>query len=211
MSKIILIGGPPRSGKTTLAKTISEKLNAVCVSTDDIDDGLKERLPKEEVERLFPKTALRLRSGGGNDEMYSSFTTDEIVSAYLKQAEAAWLAVSDLVSSAIREKRNCVIEGYHITPKLIAKLHADNLDFSSVVLVSTVGEDAIERSMKSDTKSDWLRDKTKRPETFQKVANMISLFSERLLQEAEGHDVKIIDMSEDFQAKFEEAMDCLEQ
>jgi 2-phosphoglycerate kinase len=211
MSKIILIGGVPRSGKTTLAKTISEKLNVVCISTDDIDDGLKEKLPKEEIDKLFPKTALRIKSGGGNDEMYSSFTTEEIVSAYLKQAEAVWPAVSDLVRSAIREKRNCVIEGYHVTPKLIAKLNAENLNVSSVVLVSTAGEDVIERSIKSDTKQDWLRDKTKQPETFQKVANMISLFSEKLIQEAVEHGVKIIDTSEDFPAKFEEAINYLIQ
>jgi 2-phosphoglycerate kinase len=206
MSRIFLIGGTPRSGKTTLAKTISGKLNVVCISTDDIDDGLKEKIPKEEIEKLFPKTALRVKSGGGNDEMYDIFSTEEIVSAYLKQAEAVWPAVSDLVHAAILEKRNCVIEGYHITPKLIAKLNAENLNVSSVVLVSTAGEEVIERSMKSDTKSDWLRDKTKRPETLQKVANMISLFSKKLVQEAPEHDVKIIDMSKDFPAKFEEAI-----
>ena len=205
MSRIILIGGPPRSGKTTLAQEVSKKLGIPWISTDAFDDVAKKYVPDVDQDRFFPKTALRLKSGGGNDEMYSTFSAEDIVSAYWKQAETVHAAVESFIQCANNEGWNYIIEGYHITPKFIAELQAENLNVSSVILISSAGEPAIERSMKSTTKKDWLRDKTRQPETFQKVANMISLFSERLVREAGGHGVKIIDMNGDFQAKFEEA------
>ncbi len=209
MSKIILIGGPPRSGKTTLAQEVSKKLGIAWISTDALDDIVKKYVAGADQDRLFPKTALRLKSGGGNDEMYATFSTEEIVSAYLTQAETLHPAIESFLRCANDEGWDYIIEGYHITPKLIAKLQAEKLNVSSVMLVSTSGEAVIERSMNSKTKSDWLRDKTRQPETLQKVANMISLFSKKLIEEGAGLNVEIIDMSEDYQVKLEEAKNHL--
>ncbi|MDB5189134.1 MAG: P-loop containing nucleoside triphosphate hydrolase [Parcubacteria group bacterium] len=211
MSKIILVGGPPRSGKTTLARKISKEENIPWISTDAFDDIAKEYVSKVELDDLFPKTELRRKSGGGNDEMYAAFSTEEITDAYLKQAETIHSAVESFILCANTEGWDYVIEGYHITPKLIAKLQAEYKNISSVILVNTAGEEAIERSKQSDTKQDWLRDRTKNEKTFQKVAEMIGLFSQKLIEEAGGVDVKVIDMSGDFQVKFDEAFDYLRQ
>jgi len=59
MSRIILIGGPPRCGKTTLAKRVSHELGIPWISTDAFDDIVKEYVPAEERDKLFPKTVLR--------------------------------------------------------------------------------------------------------------------------------------------------------
>lgn len=206
MSRIILVGGPPRSGKTSLAQVVAKEAGIPWISTDAFDDIAKNYVSEVDVDNLFPKTALRRKSGGGNDEMYAACSIEEIVAAYLKQAETIHPAIESFVLCANTEGWDYVIEGYHITPKLISKLQSEHTNLSSVVLISTVGEEAVQRSKESDAMQDWLRDRTKNEETFQKVADMISLFSKELKNEAEEYGVKVIDTSGDFEAKINEAL-----
>ncbi|MCH7730843.1 AAA family ATPase [Patescibacteria group bacterium] len=205
MSKIILIGGPPRCGKTTLAQKISKEIGIMWVSTDALDDIAQEYVSGDKKDSLFPKTALRIKSGGGNDEMYEAFSVESIVSAYRKQAETVHKAVESFVACANKEGWDYVIEGYHVTPKLISKLRAK----SSVILISTKAEEVVKRSIESNVKNDWLRDKTKKQETFSKIATMIELYSTKLKQEAEEFNTNVIDIAGDFQGKLKEAFESL--
>lgn len=209
MSKIILIGGPPRCGKTTLAQKISKEIDITWISTDALDDIAQKYVSGDEKDSLFPKTALRIKSGGGNDEMYESFSAESIVSAYRRQAETVHKAVESFVACADKEGWDYVIEGYHVTPKLISKLRAKNLEVSSIILISTKAEEAIRRSLESNIKQDWLRDKTKKQETFPKIAAMIDLYSKELKQEAEEFNASVIDVGEDFEGKLKEAFELL--
>ena len=209
MSKIILIGGPPRCGKTTLAQKISKAIDVTWISTDVLDDIVQKYVSGDEKDSLFPKTALRLKSGGGNDEMYAAFSVENIVSAYRKQAETVHKAVESFVACAEKEDWDYVIEGYHVTPKLISKLQSEDLKVSSIILISTKAEEAVKRSLESNVKQDWLRDKTKKQETFPKIAAMIDLYSNKLKQEAEEFNASVIDIGEDFEGKLKEAFELL--
>ena len=209
MTKIILIGGPPRTGKTTLAQRISKEADVAWISTDALDDIAQRYIAEEERSKLFPKTSLRKESGGGNDELYNMFSVEEIVSVYRKQSEAVYKAVEVLIAYAHKEGWDYVVEGYHITPTLISKLKKENSDISGVILTNTKADGVIERSMNSDVKKDWLRDKTKNKETFPKIAEMVSLYSQKLQGEAEGLDVDVIDVGESFQEKLDKAFELL--
>ncbi len=209
MNKIILIGGPPRSGKTTLAQKVSSELNIPWISTDAFDDIAKGYVSEADRDILFPKSALRRKSGGGNDKMYSTFQTSEIVEAYLKQAETIHSAIKSFVDCANTEGWDYVIEGYHITPKLISTLSVENQNILSIMLVSTNGDEVIDRSKESNTKQDWLRDNTKNQETFGKVSKMVTLFSNKINEEAKEFNVKVIDTSENFAVRSEEALNHL--
>ena len=209
MSKIILIGGPPRCGKTTLAQKISKEIGIAWVSTDALDDIAQKYVSGDEKDSLFPKTVLRIKSGGGNDEMYAAFSVENIVSAYRKQAESVHRAIESFVACAEKEGWDYVIEGYHVTPKLISKLQTEDLKVSSIILISTKADKAVERSIESKVKKDWLRDKTKNQETFTKIAAMIDLYSKKLKQEAEEFNTSVIDIGEDFEGNLKEAFEIL--
>ena len=70
-------------------------------------------------------------------------------------------------------------------------------------------EEAVKRSIESNVKNDWLRDKTKKQETFVKITTMIEQYSKKLKQEAEEFNTSVIDIGEDFQGKLKEAYELL--
>jgi len=209
MSRIILIGGPPRSGKTTLAQRITKETGIPWISTDAFDDIVQRYLPDDKRAELFPKTILRKKSGGGNDELYDTCSVEEVVIAYLKQAESVHLAVETFVDCALKEGWDYVIEGYHITPKLLSKLRASGHNFNSVVLISTDAKGVIERSLGSDATNDWLRDKTLKEETYVRIAEMVSLFSQKIDQEARNLGMETVETSHDFQGQIDKSFNAL--
>lgn len=205
MSKLILIGGPPRCGKTTLAQDISKKLGIPWISTDALESIAQQYTSEDERDILFPKTLIRHKTNRGNDEMYETFSTEEIVDAYRKQAETIHKAIETFVNYAEKEDWDYIIEGYHITPKLLLELQSNGLKFSSIMLINTNSKEAIKMSKESDVKNDWVRDKTQKQETFSKIADMINFYSNKLKEEAKDSDIKIIDMRENFQENYIEA------
>ncbi len=211
MSKIVLIGGPPKCAKTTLAKNISEKLGISWLSTDVFDVIAKRYVDQDKIDTLFPKTALRRKSGKGNDKMYEVFTVDEIVNAYMIQAETISKSVKDFVDIIIKEDWDYLIEGYHITPNLISELISEDKNISAVVVVNSNGESSVKRSIETKAKSDWLRDGSNQKKTFSTIASMIEMYSDKLLKEARSLGVNVIDINDDFENKSQEIIDLLKK
>lgn len=209
MSRIILIGGPPRCGKTTLAQRVSRELSIPWISTDTFDDVVKEYVPAGERDKLFPKTALRRQSGGGNDEMYTQFSVQEVVTAYREQSETLYSAVTNFVDCAIKEGWDYVIEGYHITPELISRLQSERPNITGVIVTDSDGASAVKRSLESDVQEDWLRDKTQNNETYRKIALMVETYSVELNNEADRAGVEVKDLKDEWRSKQMEALNYL--
>lgn len=110
-------------------------------------------------------------------------------------------AIEALAKYADKEGWGYVIEGYHVTPLLLTKLRDTGIEFTSIVLVNSDPQEAIERSRHSDVKNDWIRDNTKNEETYAKICAGIKEHSERLIQESKECAIRCIDMAEDFETK----------
>jgi len=202
--KLILIGGVPRTGKTTLAKKLASDLGISWISTDALESIAHSYTPAEAVEERFPKSIMRRETNRNNDDFYATYSISEIVDSYCTQADTASNAIEALAEYADKEGWGYVIEGYHITPQLLAKLRDTVIQFSSVILVNTNPQEAIERSRQSDVKSDWVRDNTKSEETYSKICESIQEHSGRLIKAAQEYDIQCLDMSEDFEVRIEE-------
>jgi 2-phosphoglycerate kinase len=210
MNKIILIGGTPRCGKTTLAEKISKEYGMSWLSTDALESIAHQYTPENDRATLFPKSEMRKKTNRNNDELYEKYSVEEILESYEQQAKATGKAITSIVEYAIKDDWSYVIEGYHITPELISQIETTHQNqISSVILINTNTGDLIERSRSSTTKNDWVRDGTKNNETYEKVGAMISLYSERLLKEAQKHDVKVVDMGDSFDTRFDEVFQSL--
>jgi len=57
--KVYLIGGPPKCGKTTLAKTLSKRLSIPWISADTLQNIASVYIPEEEYEKYFPHSKAR--------------------------------------------------------------------------------------------------------------------------------------------------------
>jgi cytidylate kinase len=67
---IYLIGGPPKCGKTTLAKRLSKSKGIPWVSTDTLQCVIKPYMNKKDFSKIFPTNYQR---GKNNDEKYSEY------------------------------------------------------------------------------------------------------------------------------------------
>jgi 2-phosphoglycerate kinase len=209
MSKIILIGGPQRCGKSTLAQSLSTELNIPWITTSTLEAVIRIYTPKEDDQKLFPKSMLRKKGDGGNDHMYSTYSAEKIVESYFEQAETVSGAIRAFVKHIYEQDWNYILEGYHITPKLVAQIKNDGFDVDSIILVNTNPDELIHRSLSSKTKHDWVRDEIREKGNYTKIGEMITLYSNTLITEAKKYDVRVVDMGQDFQKNFNEVFESL--
>ncbi|MFH1620481.1 MAG: hypothetical protein ABIB04_00140 [Patescibacteria group bacterium] len=196
---IYLIGGPPRSGKTTLAKKLASQLRIGWVSTDFLESIVREYTPAKNYRKLFPKNNLRGKTSGTNDEMYARFSYKQITAAYIKQGKTSWKAIESFIGDCINESHDFVIEGYQIHPKLTTKMmNGFPKQIHAVFLIKKNEQALVEGFKKNSAKSDWVLNKTKNKETFQKIAKMLSYFGKYTEKEAEKYRLPVYCMDKDF-------------
>ena len=126
MSKrtIILIGGAPLSGKSTLASELAKQLHMPWVSTDDIRKWMQALVRKEDYPDLF--------YGDGMDAVafYEKYKTAQKV---FEMEKRQGLEVQKGITAMIDSFwwwDECIIEGIAITPAYVRQLQATHPDIT---------------------------------------------------------------------------------
>ncbi|MFA6227598.1 MAG: AAA family ATPase [Patescibacteria group bacterium] len=114
----ILICGQSGTGKTTLAKIMADKLNAVCISTDSI--------------KLFARA-----SGYGNAFTYtdshgawSKFgrkNRQNIIRGFKAHNRVLEQLITDIIKEADGISQHLIVEGVQITPKMLKELPGEKM------------------------------------------------------------------------------------
>lgn len=204
---IYLIGGPPKCGKTTLAKILSKSLGIPWVSTDTLQCVIKPYMNKGDFSKKFPTSYQR---GKDNDEKYSKFSSREIIEAYQQQAKTVYEAVDMFTVCELTDGNDFIIEGYHIEPELVAELNLKYPEkIKSIFLVKSDKEKFVCDIKKSMTPNDWIIARTNNEETYQKIANMICEYGNFFEKESEKYGFKILNMDNDFDNQIKGAIDYL--
>lgn len=193
---IYLIGGPPRCGKTTVAKELSKSW----ISADTIESIIASNTNKKDLDRLFPKNVIRKKTKQSNDIMYNSYSAKEIVKLYIKQSKASWKAVETMVACELNEGHDYIVEGHQIHPKLmdsIVKKYGKK-NIVSLVLTRFNKDGIVFGCKKYKAKNDWFIQKTKNEDTFYKMAEMIKAYSKYFEKEAKKYRIKVINMDDNF-------------
>jgi 2-phosphoglycerate kinase len=207
MSKIILIGGPQRCGKSTLAQAISKELNIPWVTTSTLEAVIRQYTLREQDNQLFPKSMLRKKEDGGNEAMYSKYSAEKIVESYLIQSDTASKGIQAFVKHINQQGWNYILEGYHITPELVEQIKKGGINVDSIILINTNPNELIRRSLSSKTEHDWVRDEIRSEENYIKIGEMITLYSNKLMEEAKRYGVRVVDIGQDFQKSFNEVFE----
>jgi 2-phosphoglycerate kinase len=209
---IYLIGGPPKCGKTTLAKKLSKKLSIQWVASDTLQVVARKYVSKyasqKEMDKLYPHNAQK---GGTNDETYSINTPKQIAKNYMKQAKTSYDAVDMSSICEITDGNDYIVEGYHITPQLASRLikKYGKKHFRVLFLVKSDIEKFVQDVNKSSTPNDWILQKTKNKETFYKIAEMISFYGQFFEKESKKHKFKILNMDNTFEKQLKKAIELL--
>lgn len=123
--QIILVGGMPTAGKSTIAENLSKHLNLPWISTDQIGIMMRAVATRENYPTLFTWEDY---DGFG---YLSKFTADEIADNELALSDAVWLGVRKFIKEDFAWNNGFIIEGDVILPRLVAQ------DFSDASNVKT--------------------------------------------------------------------------
>ena len=116
---IILIGGAPTVGKSSLAKKLAEESHLPWISTDTIRDLMREVVKKDNYPDLFYFTEQDL------NEYLKNKTAQQIVEDQNRESRAVWKGVEAI----IRTDYNWdlfIVEGVAVLPDLIKKEYLGN-------------------------------------------------------------------------------------
>jgi len=198
---IYLIGGPPRCGKTTLAKKMSKRFGTPWISCDTLEAISKFYTPKEDWQQKYPYSFLRNQSGmRDNDWFYGKYSTAKIISVLKNQAKMVFGAIEMVVACELADGNDYIIEGYHLVPnfakKMIKKYGSQNV---KAIFLTKFDANKFARDVRqSTTPNDWLLVLTKKDETFVKVGKMVASYSRYFDKEAKKHGLKVFNMDNNF-------------
>lgn len=194
---IYLIGGPPKCGKTTLAKKLSDKYRIPWISADTLQNIVWAYTPKEKHSTFFPHSYLR---GDSNDEFYSEHSPQQIAENYITQGKTTYDAISMMAETYLTDKDDFIVEGYQVTPEIVDTIFKkfDREHIKAVFLVKYDEQKFIQDIHKSTTPNDWIIRKTKNEATFGLIAKMISEYSRYFDTEAKKYGLSVFNMDEDF-------------
>ncbi|HAU66469.1 MAG: hypothetical protein UT30_C0016G0005 [Candidatus Uhrbacteria bacterium GW2011_GWF2_39_13] len=209
---IYLIGGPPKCGKTTLAKLFAKRLGIQWVASDTLQVIARaytsKYVSKEKLNKLYPHNASK---GKTNDETYLFNTPKQIAKNYIQQAKASYDAIDMLSICEITDGNDYIIEGYHVTPQLadrLIKKHG-HTHFQALFLLKKDIKKFVQDVEKSSTPNDWILAKTKKKETFYKIAEMISYYGKFFDKETKKYGFRSINMDKNFNDQLEKAITFL--
>ena len=132
----LFITGIPTAGKSYLAKKLAAEVGGICVSVDDIREGLAE----DERYRKWVNFYL----DKNEFEYYSKSTPDELWADLVAQCEGLWPATLQKISEYENEERPVIFEGVNILPHLAKR----DLKILGVVIIGKTLEETFERNKK---------------------------------------------------------------
>jgi 2-phosphoglycerate kinase len=127
--QIILIGGAPTVGKSTLARALATELDLPWISTDTIRGMMLKLSGREEGSvpgRSSPMTA---------EEYLTTYSAREIVERQNRESEEVWAFVRALIDTD-DTWGSFIVEGVAILPHLVARDYGGNEEIKSIFLVT---------------------------------------------------------------------------
>ena len=120
-NKVILIGGAPGAGKTTLGSALAVKLGVTSLTIDDLVTAVIAVTTRESHPGIH---ALRK---GPHTEYFTNSSVDELIADATLRHEGSWPMVRQLIQKYTKQKRGIVIDGWHMRPEWVADLQLENV------------------------------------------------------------------------------------
>src|SRR6266404_2808259 len=119
--RVILIGGAPMSGKTTVARLLAAKLGYGCISTDDLGEAIRAVTAKDSHPHLHPM------DGYDYKEYYVTRSVEALIADISLEHRAMWPAVRSVIRKHATWGEPTVMEGWSLWPEEVAELRLPNV------------------------------------------------------------------------------------
>ncbi len=186
--KIILIGGAPTTGKSTVAALLARHFSLPWISTDQVREVAQIFGNRKDLPKLFTP------EGYTAEKFLNEFSAEQIVRMELDQAETIWPAVKKLISDDYNWKSGVIIEGVGILPYLVARDFRDSKDIITVFLVD---EDADSIRNTVFVRGLWDSANTYPDDVKEKEVEWALLFGQKLREEAKKYNYPVIEVKKD--------------
>jgi len=114
--RVILIGGAPMSGKTTVARVLAAKLGYGCISTDDLGEAIRAVTAKDSHPHLHPM------DGYDYKEYYVTRSVEALITDISQEHRAMWPAVQSVICKHATWGEPTVMEGWSLWPEWVTQL-----------------------------------------------------------------------------------------
>lgn len=125
--KVILLGGAPSTGKTTVSRLIASRLNYSCLSTDDLLKAITAVTTPES------HPSLHFMSGWETQEYYVHHAADQLVSHNLERLKVFRTSIENVIKSHVLNESPIVIEGFGLWPEEIKNLNLPNIGMAWLI------------------------------------------------------------------------------
>lgn len=136
---VIIIGGMPTTGKTTVARELSMRLNLPWLSTDQT------RLVLQGVVSMNTHPSLMSGHGLSAEEFYQKYSAEEVAEREYQHGIEAWPGNKNLIENDFTWREGFIIEGVNILPSLLPTLKTRS-DVRPIFLTDT-GDEALRRAI----------------------------------------------------------------
>ncbi len=132
MKNIILLGGAPAIGKSTVAQKVAHQLKVSCISTDEIRANMRICENKDDAPALF---FFDKHFIGNPAEFFSAISLDDLLDAVDEESREVWRGISKMINDGV-EKNPFIIEGVAVLPTEAAMLERHNGNVKAIILTN---------------------------------------------------------------------------
>jgi 2-phosphoglycerate kinase len=201
MPNLYLIGGAPRTGKTTVLQRLIERRPVMGASTDAIRTVAKGILTPEQNPRLFKTQRGAFDSAGNIQSMLES--PQQTLAYEIAESEETWKSVLDFISYYIKDGRDAAIEGVAVLPKLVNELAAET---KVVFIVNLNDQTNVILEHARENEDDWLHKYDE--STIRAFCKFNQTLNQYYAEEANKYGYPIIEMSASASQQFTERADA---
>jgi len=208
---IYLVGGAPRTGKTTLAEAMAKKRSIAYCSLDHTTSAIVPYISEREFQTKLPLRIARQETNYSNDIFYTRYTSEEITDFYLHQAETFWPGILNLIQYAIQDEQDLVLEGWQILPHFLHSITSseDQTKLRIIFLYKTNVKNIIASIKSTTVNNDWAMKNSRRESTLEAIAKMVGFFSDYIKREANKYGFQTVNTDADFQQIINELVESL--
>lgn len=169
-----MIGGGPRSGKTTVARALSEKIGVPYISTDYFRLVVMPYFKGDKMALNFPYEVM-FDQYDSIHEFFAASGGNDLLEADLKESDVLWEGIEAFLEHMLMSDTDYIVEGFHLLPNFIEKYNDDE-NVKSVILYKKNVELIFDGLKANQNNDDWIASNINSDEVLMKAAESLSVY-----------------------------------